>query len=294
MRRIGAVISLIVVLIMSSTTLAFGALELENSFPEDGGSGYQAMNFAVKLYFNQDVAVKENRDAIHFYDADNKKVDFTIAFSEKEEGLALIAAKGDLQQDMKYRVVVDDTFQSASGEFLEKSLQIKFATRDTSKDMTLNMVLMGIMMVAVVILSTKTMKKPKDGEGKDGKDKKAANKKVNPYKVAKEKGKSVEQVVAKDQKSKEKAQQALKKAKDQKEKDIAEILEAKGKHAKVKYNPNHKKVTAPRPIKDGGSEYISGTKAKKAAAEKEAAKKRASGTTNPKQGKGKTSTKKKK
>ena len=82
MRRIGAVISLIIVLVLSCTTLAFGALELERSYPEDGGSDYQAMNFAVKLYFNQNVAVNENAESVHFYDADNKKIDFTVVFSE--------------------------------------------------------------------------------------------------------------------------------------------------------------------------------------------------------------------
>jgi hypothetical protein len=292
MRRIGAVISLIIVLVLSSTTLAFGALELESSFPEDGGTDYQAMNFAVKLYFNQDVSLEENAQSVHFYDADNKEVDFTIAFSQKEEGLALVAAKGDLQQNMEYRLVVDDTFQSVSGELLEKAVHLKFSTRDTSKDMTVNMVLMGVMMAAVVVLSTRTMKKSKDNDGKDNKDKRD-EKKVNPYKVAKEKGKSVEEVVAKDQKAKEKSQQAAQKAKEQKEKDIAKILEGKGKVGVEVSDPNHKKVTAPRPIREAGSEYKSGTKARQEAAEKEAAKKRAAGTTNPKQGKGKTKSKKK-
>lgn len=291
MRRIGAVISLIIVLVLSCTTLAFGALELERSYPEDGGSDYQAMNFAVKLYFNQNVAVKENAESVHFYDADNKKVDFTVVFSEKEEGLALVAANGDLQQNMEYRLVVDDTFQSLSGEFLEDDIHIKFSTRDSSKDMTVNMVLMGVMMAAVVVLSTRTMKKSKDGDGKDGKDKKD-DKKVNPYKVAKEKGKSVEEIVAKDQRAKEKSQQAAQKAKEQKDKDIAKILEEKGMTREEALDPNHKKVKAPRPIKEGGSDYKSGTKAKEEAKKKEAAKKRAATTTNPKQGKGKTKKKK--
>lgn len=291
MRRIGAVISLIIVLVLSCTTLAFGALELERSYPEDGGSDYQAMNFAVKLYFNQNVAVKENAESVHFYDSDNKKIDFTVVFSEKEEGLALVAAEGDLQQNMEYRLVVDDTFQSLSGELLEEDVHIKFSTRDSSKDMTVNMVLMGVMMLAVVVLSTRTMKKSKDGDGKDGKDKKD-DKKVNPYKVAKEKGKSVEEIVAKNQRAKEKSQQAAQKAKEQKDKDIAKILEEKGMTREEAYDPNLKKVKAPRPIKEAGSDYKSGTKAKEEAKKKEAAKKRAATTTNPKQGKGKAKKKK--
>lgn len=293
MRRIGVVISLIIVLVLVSTTLAFGALELESSFPEDGGSDYQAVNFAVKLYFNEDVAVAENENSVHFYDANNKKIDFTIAFSEKEEGLALVAATGDLEQNMSYRVVVDDTFQSVSGELLDKDEFINFSTRDASKDMTVNMVLMGVMMAAVVVISTRSTKKSKDKNVKGSKDK-SNDKKVNPYKVAKEKGKSVEEVVAKDQKAKEKSQQLSQKEKEKKEKEIAKILEEKGKRNKVESDPNHKKVKAPRPIKDGGSDYKSGTKARQEAAEKEALKKKTSGTTNPKQVKGKTKKKKKK
>lgn len=292
MRRIGAVISLIIVLVLSCTTLAFGSLELERSFPEDGGSDYQAVNFAVKLYFNEDIALEENAKSVHFYDGDNKEVPFTIVFSEKEEGLALVAAKGDLQQDMQYRLVVDDSFQGISGEVLEEDVFIKFSTRDTSKDMTVNMVLMGVMMAAVVVLSTRSMKKTKDGDGKDGKGK-SDDKKVNPYKVAKEKGKSVEEIVAKDQKAKERAQHAAQKAKEQKEKDIAKILEAKGMAPGEEYDPNRKRVKAPRPIKEAGSDYKSGTKAKEEAKKKEAAKKRAAGTTNPKKGKGKSKSKKK-
>lgn len=290
MRRIGLVISLIIVLLVSCTTMAFGALELESSFPEDGGSDYQAMNFAVKLYFNQDVAIEENADSVHFYDSENNKVDFTIVFSEKEEGLALVAAQGDLEQNMGYRVVVDDTFQSVSGEFLEDDLSINFSTRDTSKDMTVNMVLMGLMMAAVVVISTRSTKKSKEKDVKG----KGDDKKVNPYKVAKEKGKSVEEVVAKDQRAKEKAAIAAQKDKEQKEKDIAKILEKKGHADSSLEDPNHKKVKSRRPINAAGSDYKSGTKARQEAAEKEAAKRKTAGTTNPKQGKGKSKSKKKK
>lgn len=83
--------------------------------------------------------------------------------------------------------------------------------------MTVNMVLMGVMMAAVVVLSTRTMKKSKDNDGKDSKDKRD-EKKVNPYKVAKEKGKSVEEVVAKDQKLRKNLSRLLKKQKSKRKK----------------------------------------------------------------------------
>jgi methionine-rich copper-binding protein CopC len=288
MKRRGFLVILIAVLLMSTTSMAFGALVLEESFPEDGGTDYQAINFAVKLYFNQDVNVEDNVKAIRFTDSENNKVDFTIAYSPKEEGLALVAVQGDLKENTQYQLVVDESFQSVSGEFLEEPIRLHFSTRDTSKDMTVNMVLMGAMMVAVLFLSTKAMKN-KDEKGK--KPKKEEDK-VNPYKVAKEKGKSVEEVVAKDKKAKERAAVAEAKARAQKEKEIARILEERAAKEKFYEDGNRKRVKQPRPIREAGSEYKSGTKAR---AEKEARaeeQRKKSGTTNPKKGTSKAKKKK--
>ena len=55
MKRIGILVLLILMLLMATTSMAFGALVLDHSFPEDGGSDYQAINFAVKLYINHEI-----------------------------------------------------------------------------------------------------------------------------------------------------------------------------------------------------------------------------------------------
>lgn len=290
MRRIGVLLSLVFVMVFMTTSLAFAALELESSYPEDGGTDYQSMNFAVKLYFNEDVRAEGNSDAVHMYDSSNNKVDCRLVYSNKEEGLALVVVNGDLKQNTEYKLVVDDTFQSASGELLGVPKEISFKTRDASKDATVNMVMMGGMMLAVIVLTTRTMKKDKDKD-KAAKDKKEDNK-VNPYKVAKEKGKSVEEVVAKDQKAKDKAAIAAAKEKALREKEIAKILKEESKG--VKYiRSDWKRVKAPRPISAGGSTYKSGTKAKAEAEAKLAAAKKAAGTTNPKKGKSKAKKKSK-
>ncbi|HPD90284.1 MAG TPA: Ig-like domain-containing protein [Bacillota bacterium] len=288
MKRIGILVLLILMVLMATTSMAFGALVLDHSFPEDGGSDYQAINFAVKLYFNQDVSVEGNMDAITFTDSENNKVDFTIAYSQKEVGLALVAAQGDLKENTEYQLVVDETFQSASGELLEEPIRLHFSTRDTSKDMTVNMVLMGVMMVAVLFLSTKAMKSK---EEKGAKGKKEEDK-VNPYKVAKEKGKSVEEVVAKDRKAKEKAAMAEAKAKAQKEKEMARILEEKAAKEKAYESGNRKRVKGPRPVRAGGSTYKSGTKARAEAEARKEEQRKKTGTTNPKKGKTKANKKK--
>lgn len=282
MRRIPILVSLILVLIIATSSTAFGALVLKESFPKDGGTDYNAMNFAVKLYFNQDVNTEGNQNAIQFFDEEKNKVDFTIAYSEKEEGLALIVVKGDLNQSSKYRVIVNDTFVSASGEFLEEPITLNFTTRDTSKDMTVNMALMGVMMLVVVVLSTKSLKK----DGKDKKQKKP-DEKVNPYKEARKKGKSVTDVVQKDQRAKERAKKAEDREKAIREKDKEAILKSKGLYKEEEENPNVKRVKAKRPIKTAGSTYVSGTKARAEAEAKREEARKAKGTTNPKKGKSK-------
>ncbi len=282
MKRILILISMLLVLLMATTQAAFGTLILEKSFPKDGGDNYQAMNFAVKLYFNQDISLDKNKDAIHFYDVDNNKVDFTLAYSAKETGLALVAVNGDLQQNAKYRVVVDETFESVNGELLKAPITIHFATRDTSKDMTVNMVLMGGMMAVVLVLSTRSLKKKEESDKKG----KKTDSKVNPYKVAKEKGKSVEEVVAKDLKAKERAKAQKAKQEAEKEKAKADILKGKYKGRPEESDPNRKKVRDRKPISLAGSTYKSGKKKIFEEERKREEARRRAGTTNPKKKKG--------
>ena len=66
---------------------------------------------------------------------------------------------------------------------------------------------------------------------------------VNPYKVAKKTGKSVEDIVAKDQKKKEKSASALARKERHKREN------------KVEISSNNMRVSAPRPISEAGSTY---------------------------------------
>ncbi|HZK71649.1 MAG TPA: hypothetical protein VFD03_09080, partial [Clostridia bacterium] len=61
MKRLGAIISLTLLIVMLTTSFAFaGTLELVSSYPEDGDGGFQIENTGVKLYFNEDVINKDN------------------------------------------------------------------------------------------------------------------------------------------------------------------------------------------------------------------------------------------
>ena len=80
-------------------------------------------------------------------------------------------------------------------------------------------------------------------------DKKTKEEKVNPYKEAKKTGKSVEEIVERDQKEKEKrAAKAAKKAAAEEEEDDY-------------YDDGKYHVKAPRPISAAGGKYITGRKA---------------------------------
>ncbi|MHC1723236.1 MAG: Ig-like domain-containing protein [Aminipila sp.] len=272
-KRIGAIVALTLLMVMMTTTLCFaGTLELEDSYPRNGDKGMQVENSGVKLYFNQNMINKNNEAAnlkcVKLTDPKGKKLPIRVLYSPKEKGLVLVLVdKQTLLSDSTYRLSVSGDIESASGDTLGEDVHIKFNTVDTSASMKANMVMMGLMMVAVIWASSKAAKK------KDEKEKEEAtvDDKVNPYKVAKETGKSVEAIVAKDQKDKEKHRKKM-------EKKLAKEAQDEVLDDNVISNDN-KRVKGARPISAGGSTYITG---RKAAAEEAARRKAQAGTTRPK------------
>lgn len=290
MKRLGAVISLTLLLVMLSTSFAFaGTLELVSSYPENGDGGFQIENTGVKLYFNEDVLNKDNEavnnKAITILNEKGKKMPTKVYYSAKEEGLVLVLIEGILDSKSEYTLTVTDNFLAANGDPLEKPITLTFKTRDMSKDMTVNMVMMGIMFVGVLIFSSRNMKKQMAKEQEE----KAKEAKVNPYKVAKETGKSVQEIVENDIKEKEKKARQDAKKKSGSSKKATDTSETEV----IQKGPNHYKVPAPKPISLAGSTYKTGRKAKaEAEAAREAAAKKA-GTTRPKNQSGKAKNKKK-
>lgn len=273
-KRIGVISALILLMVMMTTSLCFaGTLKIDDSYPRDGGKGFAVDNSGVKLYFNQNMISEEhekvNLGAFKLTDEKGKQVPIKVLYSPKEEGLVLVLVdKQTLLSDNTYRLSISGDVVAASGDTLGKDMTIKFSTVDTSSAMKANMVMMGLMMVGVIWVSSKAAKKKEEKE----KEKTVGEDKVNPYKVAKETGKSVEAVVAKDQKEKEKHRRKLAK-KLAKEADDEEYEEDD------EISDGNKKVKGPRPISAGGSTYITG---RKAAAEEAAKRKAQAGTTNPK------------
>lgn len=277
MKRLGAVLSLALIIVLMASSLCFATsddFDLIKTSPKDGYSSASVDNFSIKMYFNKPVLNEANQAAnkrcITVKDQDGVVLPIEVYYSEKEEGLVMALYKQDdqdkkertaIKEDCQYTVTISEDFLSADGTPLGETKTIEFKTLNQTQSTSIYMVMMVIMFGAMFYFSSKAMKKEQE-------KKKAADEKVNPYKKAKETGKSVEEIVAKDQKQKAKraAAAAKKERKEQQDEEDDEPI--------VVVNTN-KKVKGPRPISAGGSTYITGRKAAAEAA-------RQKGTTNPK------------
>lgn len=276
MKRLGAILSLVLITVMmlSGVVFAAGDFTVEKTYPYDGETNTSIDNFGIKLYFNQPVLneanVKHNAKCITVKDADGEVLPVKLFYSEKEEGLAMALVETENQalvkQDTEYTVTLSSDFLAADGTELGEDVKITFSTLNQTRATTVNMVMMGVMMVGMVIFSTKAMKKDGGGAAAKQQAAKKGDDKVNPYKVAKETGKSIEDIVAKDQKDKEKkaASEAKRAARHEADLEAArkklmksgELMADEDEAA----NSDVKRVKGPRPISAAGSKYIRGRK----------------------------------
>ena len=279
MKRIGAILSLILIMamVLSGAVFAAGDFSLDKTSPADGDTNKSIDNFGIKLYFNQPVLneenAKHNAKCIKVTDPEGEVLPVTIYYSPKEEGLAMALVEPENQslvkQDAEYTVTVSSKFLSAAGDELGEDVTIKFSTLNQSRATTVNMVMMGVMMVGMVIFTTKSMKKDGNSNNQAKQQASKGDSKVNPYKVAKETGKSIEEIVEKDKKDKEKkaAREAKKEAKHEAELAAArEKLIKKGEISAdddKKTSWDVKRVKGPRPISAAGSKYVTGKRTNK-------------------------------
>lgn len=262
MKKIGAIISLVLLLVLFSTSFALAApFSVEATSPKNGDTGMAIDNMGVKVEFTQPVYSKdfeaENAKQCKLVDAKGKEVPIRVVFNPKETNIVLILADTSngavIEGSTKYTLTVGPEFSAADGTLLGEELKVEFETLNPATSMTSSMVMMGVMVIGMVYFSSRTAKK----EAEKARMKKEEA--VNPYKVAKETGKTVEEIVALEQKKKEK--KTHKEAK--KQRHVAEN--------KVEISSNNMRVSKPRPISAGGGQYKTGKAAiaaKKAAAEK--------------------------
>ena len=316
MRKAGALRCVIIMTVLLMAPAAFAAedgdsaaaaktdLEIVSSSPEDGATGVAVDNLSVKIRFNKDVYPKSdeikaaNAKQFKLVDSEGKKVPLKVYYSDKEEGLILAAAdvysgknKNTIKGDVTYTLNVGRNFQAADGSTMGQKVTISMTTLNQGRSTAIYMILMVLMMVGMVFFTLRSTKK----DEKKKKEERELKEGVNPYKEAKKSGKSVEEVVSKQNKKKAKKEEAIRRQKEAEAAIEAEIIE------KIRKESN-KRVSAPHAISSAGSSLKlkvvkdSGEKvsAEEVEAKAAAARKNNKGTTNPKNQTGKSRNKKKK
>ncbi len=273
MKKLGALLCLMAMTISMLSVSAFAAneqsnaasdetgLRIESSTPENGAKGVAVENLSVKIYFSKQVLPesdsknnirKSNAKQFKLTDPKGNEIPIKIYYShkEKKEGLLMVVSDvidSDIQIEgnTKYKLTIGGDFQAADGTALGEDQVIEFRTLDSSKSTAVYTVMMIVMIAGMVFFTTRSAKKAAEKEN-EGKGKKHAT--VNPYKEAKRTGKSVEEIVAKDQQKKAKEAEALAKQRA-KEAELEAEEEARERAA------HNKRVSAPRPISAAGSQY---------------------------------------
>lgn len=271
MKRIGALVCLMVMIVSVLAPASFAANEtnsqkagfaIENSIPHNKDTGVSVENLSVKIYFNQDVIPannkieKANAKQFKLTDKNGKKVPIKVYYSDKEEGLLMVVSdvrskeakknSTGIEGNMNYTLTIGKNLQAADGSKLGQQETIKFKTLDQQKSTRVYIILMAVMIVGMIVFTTRSAKKAAEKEEQDS----GKSKTVNPYKEAKRTGKSVEEIVAKDQQRKVKEAEAYarKRAKE------AEIMASLEEDDAEEISSN-KRVSGPRPISASGSTY---------------------------------------
>ena len=221
MKRIGAILvlaALIAALFTGTCFAANGKLTLEDSYPKDGSTGASIENLGVKLYFDGPMtsakAGKANgADVFQLYDYQGKKTPTRVLYDSKEEGVVLVlldtnAKDVQVYSNSEYTLKISGDAVDDNGNKLGEDKEIKFKTLNQKTNTMISMLMMVVMFGGMMIFTTRSAKKAAQ-EAKKQQDK------VNPYKEAKRTGKSVEEIVEKDQKRKAKeAEKAAREADD--------------------------------------------------------------------------------
>ncbi len=291
MKRAGAILCLTIIMILTSFSFCFASgLELLNSYPKDGSNDARPENFLVKLYFNEvmsaDKVQQENENAFRFTDSKGKELKTRVLYDEKRPKEIWVMVEQTLVSNASYKLYVSGDLTDADGDTLGKDKTIDLKIRNTATDNNVNMAMMGVMMVGMVFYTSLSAKRQVKKQEEEEALKTDA--KVNPYKLAKETGKSVEDVVAKTNKEREKA-----KAKAQKKGSYNVQRPGAAENSEDEdAGKDTKRVTGPRPIIAAGSTYKTGRKAKAEKEREKAAARAAAGTTRPKNATGKAKNKK--
>ena len=265
MKKLGKILSLVVILVMMTATFAFaetaagaGKLVLDSTYPKDGATGTAVENMGIKLYFNDATFTQSklgdaNDNNVTLTDEEGNKLPTMVLYSTQESGVVLVLFDSNADEDVSieqnsyYTITVSADFVDDNGNTLGTAQSVTFKTVNQNLNMLINTGMMFGMFGIIMVVSAKGAQKQANQNAQQQKEEK-----VNPYKEAKKTGKSVEEIVEKDQKEKAKrAEKAARKAAAQAEEDDEDEY----------YDDGNYHVKGPRPIAAAGGKYKSGRKA---------------------------------
>ncbi len=251
---------------MSSVACFAGTFSVNETTPVNGQKETSIDNLCVKMYFDQDVSfektLKGQKALFKIEDKDGKRIPIKVLYDKKEHVILALAydektnsSSNIVEQNAEYTFTVDkalkddqgDTFAPKDQESVDENgnFQISFTTQNTKRASTVNFIMMAVMFGGIFFFSSRSMKKQQQ---EDEKEKKRA--KVNPYEEARRTGKSVEEIIAREEKQKAKDAAKKQKREEARRKQEAEELEA--------LRATYYKVSKPRPISEAGSKIVSG------------------------------------
>lgn len=258
MKKISAIacLTMIMVMLMASLCFASETFKITSTYPKDGATDTTKDNMCVKVYFNKAVgnatSKAANKNEFTITNSSGKSFPAKITYSTKNDRYALILlntikvpTKGSnaIKDNTVYVCTISKNFQANDGEKLGADKVIKFKTMNQARNTSIYMVMMVLMFGGMFAFSAKQMKKQHVDDKTSG-DKDEA---FNPYKEAKRTGKSVEEVMAKHEKEKEK-RAAHKKAKEKLEKEMDDMFD----------DEDCFRVHKARPISSAGCTYKTG------------------------------------
>ena len=215
-------------------------LVVENILPEDGSTGLQPANVAVKIVFNADVNDRENdfenSSKIKITDPEGNKIKFEIKHHPKYTNEIWCILSEDLLANTTYNVEVAAGIIGNDGAVLSAGHTSSFTTRNTKVDNRISVVLSVAMMVIMIYATSKATKDA--ASDSNAKAKPVPTEKpvqTDPYRLAREQGISVEEAKAQIAKEKEKlarkyasdirAKEKYDKLQEEKEAEIARRLQ---------------------------------------------------------------------
>ena len=215
-KRIPALLAAVLIVLASAATVFASGLEIVDVSPADGSKGYQPSNMAVKIRFSEDMmdedAIAANAGKFQIEDAEGTEQPYDIVYNaDKYPDELWLVLQGDLEADSEYTVTIESGVVSSSGSTLADGMTTTFFTRNTRTDGLISMGLMVVLMVAMFGMTARAARKQQEEEDPRAAEK-AIEDSLNPYKIAKQKGISVEEAQAIVAKEKDKLEKKKAKA----------------------------------------------------------------------------------